>query len=153
MTATKLIVALGASNTAGFGVGAERAYPAVLERLLRARGLAVRVVNAGISGNTTGEMRARLDASIPTGTSLVVFQPGSNDARRGISDAERARNIAAVEADLATRGIAVVRVAAAFEAARHGNLQADDIHFTVTGHERIAHTLLDHVASALGVSG
>jgi acyl-CoA thioesterase-1 len=66
--ATRLIVALGASNTAGYGVGAEYAYPKCIERLLRKRHIAAEVVNSGVSGNTTGEMLARLERVVPAGT-------------------------------------------------------------------------------------
>ncbi|MDH8442206.1 arylesterase, partial [Klebsiella pneumoniae] len=48
------IVALGASNTAGYGVGASAAFPAVLQELLRAKGWPMTVSNAGVSGDTTG---------------------------------------------------------------------------------------------------
>jgi hypothetical protein len=55
------VVALGASNTFGKGVARGQAYPAQLEALLRAKGLNTHVVNAGINGDTTGGMLARLD--------------------------------------------------------------------------------------------
>lgn len=144
------VVALGASNTAGYGVGTENAFPAVIERMLRARGLAASVSNAGISGNTTGEMLARLEDAVPAGTRVVLFQPGSNDARLGIAAAERERNVRTIAAELGARGIAVIRVGAAFEAARPGKLQADGIHYTHAGHELIARLLIDQVAAALG---
>ena len=51
------IVALGASSTAGYGVGASAAYPAQLEAILRARGRPMSVTNAGVSGDTTGGMQ------------------------------------------------------------------------------------------------
>lgn len=143
------VVALGASNTAGYGVGADRAYPAVLERLLRARGLEVAVRNQGISGNTTGQMLARLDAAITLATRVVLFQPGSNDERVGNPPTIREENIRIITAALIGRGIAVIRVAAAFAAARIGNLQPDGVHFTADGHRRIAELLVDQVAAAL----
>ena len=143
------IVALGASNTAGYGVGQDQAYPAVLETLLSARGMNVSVQNAGISGNTTGEMLARLDQAVPSGTRVVILQPGSNDRRRGIPDAVRDGNIATIQSILERRGIAVVRVAAAFEMARVGNLQPDGIHYTAAGHAVIASLLVDQVAALL----
>lgn len=143
------VVALGASNTEGYGVGAANAFPAVIARLLQARGVAAHVSNAGISGNTTGEMLARLDHAVPNGTRIVLFQPGSNDARLGLSEAERARNIAMTIAKLGARGIKVIPVAAAFEAARPGNLLPDGIHYCVAGHAAIAHLLVDEVAAAL----
>lgn len=144
-----LIVALGASNTAGYGVGADNAYPAQIECLLQARGIASSVSNAGISGNTTGEMLARLDEAVPPGTRVVLLQPGSNDERRGIPEAERERNIQAMTARLRARGIGVIRVAAAFAAVPPGNLQPDGIHYTEVGHALIARLLVDEVAAAL----
>src|SRR3979411_3551464 len=62
------VVALGASNTFGKGVSRSQASPAQLEALLRAKGLNARVVNAGINGDTTGGMLARLDRGVPKGT-------------------------------------------------------------------------------------
>lgn len=143
------IVALGASNTAGYGVGADRAYPAQLEALLKMHGLLVTVRNAGISGNTTGEMRARLGSVLTPTTQVVLFQPGSNDERLGIAAETRETNIRAITSELQRRGIAVIRVAEAFAAARSGNLQPDGIHYTADGHRRIAELLVDEVAAAL----
>jgi acyl-CoA thioesterase I len=80
------VVALGASNTFGKGVSRSQAYPAQLEALLRARGLSVRVINAGINGDTTGGMLARLDRVVPKGTNVVILQPGGNDQRKLAAD-------------------------------------------------------------------
>jgi acyl-CoA thioesterase I len=66
------IVALGASNTYGKGVARNQAYPAQLEAILRAKGSNVRVVNAGINGDTTEGMLGRLDRAVPKGTSAVI---------------------------------------------------------------------------------
>jgi acyl-CoA thioesterase-1 len=118
--------------------------------LLRKRHLAVEVINSGVSGDTTGEMLARLDRDVPAGTCVVLFQPGSNDERRGIPKAVRERNISSITARLRQREIVVIRVAVAFEAARQGNLQPDGIHYTKVGHALIARLLVDEVATALG---
>jgi acyl-CoA thioesterase-1 len=59
------IVALGASHTYGKGVARNETYPAQLEALLRAKGYAVRVINAGVNGDTTAGMLARLDRAVP----------------------------------------------------------------------------------------
>ena len=67
--------------------------------------------------------------------------------RLGIPEAVRERNIETRE--LNARGIAVIRVAAAFEAAQPGNLQPDGIHFAAAGHDLIARLLIDHGAAAL----
>jgi lysophospholipase L1-like esterase len=89
-------VALGASNTEGkgrggtnMGVPREQAYPAQLERLLRTRGINARVMNAGVAGDTTAGMLARLGSAVPNGTSVLILQPGGNDARHGASSGER----------------------------------------------------------------
>ena len=85
--ASGTIVALGASNTYGKGVARNQSYPAAqLEAILRAKGHTVRVVNAGINGNTTGQMLARVDRAVPKGTGVVILQPGGNDRRRGEGD-------------------------------------------------------------------
>ena len=144
-----LIVALGASNTAGYGVDAANAYPAIVERLLQSRGIAAVVINSGISGNTTGEMLARLDSAVPRSTRVVLFQPGSNDARLGIPEAERERNIARITSNLVVHGIIVIKVAKAFAAARPVHLQPDGVHYTEAGHDLIARHLIDQVIAAL----
>ena len=107
------IVALGASQTNGKGVAREDAYPAQLERLLRAQGLAASVVNAGVDGDTTADMAARLDSAVPEGTSLVVLQPGTNDrnakGRRGTLSAEETKeNIEGMLAKLRARNVKVI---------------------------------------------
>jgi lysophospholipase L1-like esterase len=83
---TLQIVALGASNTAGLGIAAAAAWPSRLEMLLRARGYAVRVVNAGISGNDTSMMLARMNRAVPDGARLVILDKGkTNDGKRRIN--------------------------------------------------------------------
>src|ERR1700731_4860393 len=82
------IVAFGASNTAGHGVGSDQAWPARLEAMLRAKGYQATVANAGISGDTTASMLERLDAAVPDGTELVILAIFPyNDAGKGVSPA------------------------------------------------------------------
>jgi acyl-CoA thioesterase I len=76
------IVALGASNTYGKGVARNQAYPAQLEAILRAKGLSVHVVNAGINGDTTEGMLGRLASAVPNGTSAVILQPAATTGAR-----------------------------------------------------------------------
>jgi acyl-CoA thioesterase I len=71
-----LIVTLGDSNTAGYGVGPRQAYPAQLEAILHHMGHAVRVINAGVAGDTFPGMLSRLKTSVPQGTHLVIIQGG-----------------------------------------------------------------------------
>jgi acyl-CoA thioesterase-1 len=77
------IVALGDSLTAGYGVPANEAFPVQLQRALAAKGVAVNVVNAGVSGDTTLGGLSRLDWSVPDGTDAVILELGANDALRG----------------------------------------------------------------------
>jgi acyl-CoA thioesterase-1 len=77
------IVAFGDSLTAGYGLPANEAFPIQLQRALEAKGLAVNVVNAGVSGDTTTGGLSRLDWSVPDGTDAVILELGANDALRG----------------------------------------------------------------------
>jgi acyl-CoA thioesterase-1 len=108
-TAEAQIVALGASNTRGMGVAFEATYPAQLEAMLRAKGYRGGVLNAGISGDTTTGMLARLDSAVPPDTRVVILQPGANDLRRrGGGPAAREANIQQIVSRLRARGIQVV---------------------------------------------
>ena len=78
------LVALGDSLTAGLGLAADQAFPAKLAAALKAKGLAVTIVNAGVSGDTTTGGLDRLDWSVPDGTQGVILELGANDALRGI---------------------------------------------------------------------
>jgi acyl-CoA thioesterase I len=84
------IVALGDSLTAGLGLPVEETFPAKLERALKAKGMAVEVANAGVSGDTASGGLARLDWSVPEGTNAVILELGANDMLRGI-DPSRTR--------------------------------------------------------------
>jgi acyl-CoA thioesterase I len=85
------IVALGDSLTAGFGLPAEAAFPVRLAKALTAKGLAVEIGNAGVSGDTTTGGLARLDWSVPDGTEAVILELGANDMLRGL-DPQVTRN-------------------------------------------------------------
>jgi acyl-CoA thioesterase-1 len=144
--AATIIVALGASQTYGRGVARSEAYPAQLEALLRAKGRAVRVINAGINGNTTGAMLQRL-GSVPNGTAVVILQPGGNDRRTGRED-DRAANVAAIESRLAARGIKVITLEnGMFHSLPH---QSDGQHLTPEGYRMLAQAIEGQVEAALG---
>ncbi|MDU0339083.1 GDSL-type esterase/lipase family protein [Bosea rubneri] len=104
------IVALGASNTLGRGKGAghggverSQAYPAQLQSMLSQQGCKVRVVNAGVAGDTPSGMAARLPKLLTRQTRVVILQPGGND-----SGPDRANAIAQIERTLSDRKIALV---------------------------------------------
>jgi acyl-CoA thioesterase I len=78
------IVALGDSLTAGYGLAANGAFPARLEKALKAKGHAVAIANAGVSGDTAAGGLARLDWSVPDGTEAVIVALGANDMLRGV---------------------------------------------------------------------
>ena len=145
------IVALGASNTWGKGVSRVQAYPAHLERMLRARGVRASVRNAGINGNTTGQMLARLSSAVPRGTRLVILQPGGNDRRRGISRGARRANVRAIKRRLRAGGIRVVMLRNRLigtVARRHP--RPDGQHFRPAGYRALAARLLPRVLAKLG---
>jgi acyl-CoA thioesterase I len=79
------IVVLGDSLSAGFGLLWEAAFPERLERALRDKGIAVTVVNAGVSGDTVSDGLRRLDRSVPEDSDAVIIELGANDAERGIN--------------------------------------------------------------------
>jgi acyl-CoA thioesterase-1 len=136
------VVALGASNTAGKGVSPQQAYPAQLEAMLRARGLDVTVVNAGISGDTTGGMMARLDSAVPKGTRVVILQPGGNDLRKGHQN-----YTTEILGRLYAMGVKVVMLPnTMFRGKPH---QVDGMHLTPEGYRMLAQQLAGPVASAL----
>jgi acyl-CoA thioesterase-1 len=148
MECTVRIVCLGASNTEGYGVAPEQSYPARLAALLAARGIAARVLNAGISGDTTTGMLARLDREVPEGTALVVFQPGINDLH---DVARREANIAEIERRLSARAIRIIRLDNTIIRALPANVQAADrIHLTAEGYALLAEAMLPKVLAALG---
>jgi len=133
------IVALGASSTAGYGVGASSAFPALLEQILRARGRPMSVINAGVSGDTTGGMLARLSSAVPSGTRIVILQIAGNDAMKGMSSADAQANRAEIRKQLHARGITTIEADGyVLSALRSGLRQADGVHMTAEGHRRVA---------------
>ncbi len=105
---TLKLVALGDSLTAGYGLPESAAFPAVLERALRARGHAVEVANAGVSGDTASGGLDRIDWSVPDGTDGVIVELGANDMLRGLDPAIPRKAIETIVARLKERGIPVM---------------------------------------------
>ena len=102
------LVAFGDSLTAGYRLPADAAFPAVLERMLKAKGRDVAIVNAGVSGDTTTGGLDRLDWSVPDGTDGVILELGANDMLRGTDPAVARRNLAAMLDSLKARHIPVL---------------------------------------------
>src|SRR6516225_6712686 len=79
-----VILDFGDSLSAGYGLAPEQAFPVRLEAALRRQGIEVRVVNGGVSGDTTAGGLARLDWALADKPDLVILELGANDALRGI---------------------------------------------------------------------
>jgi acyl-CoA thioesterase-1 len=140
------IVAVGASNTSGFGVPQGSAYPEQLQGLLRAKGVDANVINAGRAFDTTGGMLGRLDEAVPNGTRIAILQPGGNDLRFLGSREQRSANIAAMASRLRARHIQVI----VFDPEIPSQYYAwDRIHLTTEGHAWIAASLLPQVLGVL----
>ena len=90
------IVAFGDSLTAGLGVAAEEAYPARLQRRLDERGLRYRVINAGVSGDTTAGGLRRVDWVLKSRPEFVILELGGNDGLRGLNLQQTKANLAEI---------------------------------------------------------
>jgi acyl-CoA thioesterase-1 len=80
----RVIVAIGDSMTAGYGVPGGASYPAQLEMELKKRGYAYRVVNQGVTASTTTQAMGRLTRALAEQPDIVIIQLGGNDASQGI---------------------------------------------------------------------
>src|SRR5262245_20556793 len=88
-----LVVFLGDSLTAGYGLGGEQAYPALVEKRLQEQGIPIHVLNAGVSGDTTAGGLARLDWLLSQKPDVVVVGLGGNDGLRGLPLEQAERNL------------------------------------------------------------
>lgn len=88
-----VIVAFGDSLSAGFGVDAGLSYPDYLQKEIDAAGLAYRVVNLGISGDTTSGGLARVSSALELKPKIVLLELGGNDGLRGTPLSETRQNI------------------------------------------------------------
>lgn len=166
-----VIVALGDSNTAGWGVGSVNSFPSQLNSMLQRRGYRARIVNAGVSGDTLGGMLGRLDASVPAGTRLVIVQGGYNDVfqrtppnvienrMRGILARLHARRVPAVLCGFfdpnwdaigrklsAQYGATFVAGSTCYSPGHRG---PDGLHMSAAGHTVVAQRLMPVVAGRL----
>jgi acyl-CoA thioesterase I len=87
------ILFLGTSLTAGYGIGAEHAYPALIQQKLDSAGYPLRVVNAGISGETSAGGLRRIDWSLQQPVAILVLELGANDGLRGLSASDMRDNL------------------------------------------------------------
>ncbi len=102
------LVAFGDSLTAGYLLAPSEGFAVQLETALRARGHAVEVANAGVSGDTTGGGLQRLAWAVPDGTDGVILELGANDALRGIEPKLARANLDRILGELRRRGMPVL---------------------------------------------
>lgn len=102
------IVVLGDSLTAGYGLARNESFPAQLEAALKARGYNVRIVNAGVSGDTARAGLKRLDWALSPDTDAVIVELGGNDALQGLPPEATKTALAKIIARLQTKGLPVL---------------------------------------------
>ena len=104
----RVIVVLGDSLTAGFGVAVDEAFPARLQARLRKEGYVYRVVNGGVSGDTTAGGLRRVDWILRARPEIVVVALGANDGLRGLPVSQLKSNLSAIVERLTAEGARVL---------------------------------------------
>lgn len=102
------ILGLGDSLMAGYGLAEADSFPARLEAALSARGHDVRIVNAGVSGDTSAGGRSRLAWSLTEAPDAAIVELGANDGLRGLSPEAMRDNLDAILKALSDQGIPVL---------------------------------------------
>jgi acyl-CoA thioesterase-1 len=105
-----VIVFLGDSITAGYGLSEDEAFPALIEAELRSRGTPVRVVNAGESGGTSAGGLSRLSWILRQEPAVVVVELGANDGLRGLPLDDTEKNLREIVTTSTEAGAAVLLV-------------------------------------------
>jgi len=106
--AERVVVAFGDSLTAGLGVTADEAWPALIEARLRREGYPYRVVNAGVSGDTTAGGLRRVDWILRNRPQIAVVALGANDGLRGLDTEAMERNLLGIVERLRASGARVL---------------------------------------------
>ncbi len=99
-----LLATYGDSLSAGFGLSETDAFPAQLEKALKARGHNVQVVNASVSGDTTAAGLKRFEWSFPKGAQGAILELGANDALRGLDPEKTRANLDALLTRIKKKG-------------------------------------------------
>jgi acyl-CoA thioesterase I len=102
------LVVLGDSLAAGYGLKEGDAFPAKLETALKAKGIDVTVVNAGVSGDTAKQGLERLDWAVEPDADAVIVELGANDALRGIDPNETRASLEKIISRLRSRKIPIM---------------------------------------------
>src|SRR5215510_3567997 len=102
------ILAFGDSLVAGFGLGSAEGFTAKLEAALKAKGIAARVVNGGLSGDTSAGGLARLDWALEPKPDFAIVELGGNDGLRGLDPAQTRANLDAILTKLKAKNIPIL---------------------------------------------
>jgi acyl-CoA thioesterase-1 len=102
------VVTLGDSLTAGLGLAPEEAYPTLVQEKVDAAGLGFRVVNAGVSGDTSAGGLSRLDLALEGDVRVLIVALGGNDALRALPTESLKRNLSQIIERAQARGITVI---------------------------------------------
>jgi acyl-CoA thioesterase-1 len=94
--APPVIVFYGDSLTAGYGLDPESAFPALVEKALLEKGKEVRVVNAGLSGETSAGGLSRIDWVLRNPADIFVLELGANDGLRGLPIEQTEKNLQSI---------------------------------------------------------
>ena len=99
----KVILFYGDSLTAGYGLSQEQAFPALVENLLKEKGKKVRVINAGLSGETSAGGLSRIDWILRQPIDIFVLELGANDGLRGLPVEETIKNLQSIMDKVTTK--------------------------------------------------
>ncbi|MGZ3197213.1 MAG: GDSL-type esterase/lipase family protein [Croceibacterium sp.] len=152
---TLRIVALGASNTAGYGSSSGQAWPGLLEAMLRAKGYDVSVSVQGVIGDTSAGILQRVD-SVPAGTRVVVYDIGAGNDRDTGAGGRTGGNKAQIAQRIRARGAKAIFVPYAKivgnEKTNPSAWRPNDPHhhLTTESHARVAAWLVPNVVAAVG---
>jgi acyl-CoA thioesterase-1 len=159
----RVIVAIGDSMTAGYGVAPEFSYPAQLEKELNKRGYPYRVVNLGVSGSTSTQALGRVNRAMAANPDIVIIQLGGNDGAQGIRQQTSRENLRSMIRKFKPGGVRIffaggrfphmdeqakeenIPIIAFFEGVR-GNpnlLQNDGVHPTAEGYTVVVKNILN----------
>ncbi len=108
VTNSVVILALGDSLTAGYGLAQDDSFPLQLENSLATSGYPVTVINAGVSGDTSAGGLARLEWALAVNPQIVLVELGANDALRGLDPAQTYNNLDEILARLKKAGCLIV---------------------------------------------
>jgi len=100
-----VVLAFGDSLTAGYGLSSHKGFTAKLEAALKAKGVSARVVNAGLSGDTTAGGLARLDWALEPKPDFAIVELGGNDGLRGLDPKETRANLDAILTKLKAKSV------------------------------------------------